>query len=304
MDTSGKRLAEHQEYRREAEERYKFALNPNIETKVWSECLQKAAAEVEEVLAATNNLKQLPEALKRSGRYTRTLRFLTGPPLSQDQFQLACPDWRKSNEKTGRPLSDASAAGFEMTFRAWVDGARTKFLDNPIERAKAVQSTAILIAQQEFATRKRMRLAGVQEEMASTILTDLGFTRISIGFVDQPGSLEERQFARACQFATADGSSHEVDLAIGLSGRRILALECKVSNDKTNSVKRVNDVLKKAAAWRSQWGKFVITGALLEGVLSEKEPRRLLEAEVEVFWSHRPELFREWLESEITRLEE
>lgn len=296
---SSRRLAEQQEYRREAEERYKFALNPEIETKVWADCLEKAAAEVEDALDATDDLKNLPKALKRSGRYTRALRFLTGPPLSQDQFQLACPDRRKNSERTGRPLSDASAAGFEITFRAWIDIARTENLKNPIERAKAVESTAILIAQQEFATQKRMRLAGVQEEMASMILSELGFMQVSIGFVDQPGSLGERQFARACQFATADGSSHEVDLAVGLSGRRILALECKVSNDKTNSVKRVNDVLKKAAAWRSQWGKFVITGALLEGVFSEKEPRRLLDSEVAIFWSHRPELFREWIASEI-----
>lgn len=99
-----------------------------------------------------------------------------------------------------------------------------------------------------------------------------------------------------CQFATADGSSHEVDLAAGLSRRRILALECKVSNDKANSVKRVNDILKKASAWSEQWGRFVTTGALLEGVFSEKEPRRLLDAGVEIFWSHRIELFRDWVE--------
>lgn len=300
METPERLLAQHQEYRREAEERYRFALNSEIAKNLWSECLHAATAEVEEALIATEDLVRVPKALKISGRYTRALRFLTGPPLSQDQFQLACPNWTKASEKAGRPLKDASAAGFEATFRAWADAERTQGLDNPTQRAKAIASTGILIAQQEFATRKRMRLAGVQEEMASTVLTDLGFCKVSIGFVDQPGALGNLEFARAVQFATADGSSHEVDLAIGLPGRRILALECKVSNDKTNSVKRVNDVLKKAAAWRSQWGKFVITGALLEGVFSEKEPRRLLDSEVVVFWSHRPELFRAWIESKIS----
>lgn len=287
------------EYRREAEARYRAALNPELETAVWSECFQKASAEVEAALNATDNLGNIPKALELSGRFSRALRFLTGPPLSQDQFQLACPDWRKGSEKTGRPLSNTSATGFDATFRAWADSARTNRLDDATERAKEIHSTAVLIAQQEFATQKRMRLAAAQEEMASTVLTELGFAPVSIGFVDQPGSLGEREFARAVQFATADGSSHEVDLAIGLTRKRILAMECKVSNDKTNSVKRVNDVLKKAAAWRAQWGKFVITGALLEGVFSEKEPRRLLEADVEVFWSHRPEMFRDWIESEL-----
>ena len=106
------------------------------------------------------------------------------------------------------------------------------------------------------------------------------------------------EFARATQFATADGSSHEVDLAVGLSGRRILALECKVSNDRTNSIKRVNDVLKKAEAWKKQWGKFVITGGLFQGVFGENEARRLIEAEVEIFWSHRLDLFEAWLVKE------
>lgn len=299
MESPDDLVARHLEFRREAEEQYKKALDPRIETKAWRESLTKACVEVEEALAATENLNNIPSALEISGRYARALRFLTGPPLSQDQFQLACPAWNKGTEKTGRPLGPASAVAFEATFRDWNDRLRTRGLEDPAVRAKTIESTAILIAQQEFATQKRMRLAGAQEEMASGILLDLGFSLVSVGFVDQPGSLGEREFARACQFATADGSSHEVDLAVGLSRKRILALECKVSNDKTNSVKRVNDVLKKAAAWRAQWGKFVITGALLAGVFSEKEPRRLLDADVRIFWSQRPDLFQDWIVSEM-----
>ncbi len=153
----------------------------------------------------------------------------------------------------------------------------------------------MLIAQQEYATLKRMRLAGSQEDAAAEVLVEMGFRQGSVGFVDQPGALGEAEFARKCQFATADGSSHEVDLAVGLPGRIILALECKVSNDRTNSVKRTNDVLKKAEAWSRQWGRFVVTAALLEGVFSEKEPRRLVEAGVEIFWSHRLDLLRQYL---------
>ena len=37
----------------------------------------------------------------------------------------------------------------------------------------------------------------------------------------------------------------EVDIACGLQGTFVLAIECKVTNDETNSVKRINDVLKR-----------------------------------------------------------
>ncbi len=140
-----------------------------------------------------------------------------------------------------------------------------------------------------------MRLANQQEQEAVVLLRDLGYNQLKSEMVDQPGALGEHEFMHATQFKTADGSTHEVDVAVGLPKRTILALECKVSNDSTNSVKRVNDVLKKATAWKRQWGRFVVTGALLQGVFSAKEPRRLLEEDVELFWSHRLDELRDWL---------
>jgi hypothetical protein len=95
----------------------------------------------------------------------------------------------------------------------------------------------------------------------------------------------------------------QVDLAVGLGGGRILAPECRVSNDRTNSIKRINDVLKKAAGWQTQWGRFVITGALLQGVFSDKEPCRLPDDHVRIFWSHRRDLFRDWIAAESAATE-
>ena len=72
-------------------------------------------------------------------------------------------------------------------------------------------------------------------------------------------------------------------------------MECKVTNDETNSVKRINDVLKKAAAWKDHWGNFVQPAALLQGVVKMADVDRLLNQNVRVFWSHRLELFESWL---------
>ena len=140
-----------------------------------------------------------------------------------------------------------------------------------------------------------MQPSKAQETAVVELLERLGYRRLPSRLVDQPGTLAEDEFMQATQFKTADGSTHEVDIAVGLPKRAVLALECKVSNDATNSVKRVNDVLKKATAWKRQWGRTVVTGALLQGVFSEKEPRRLLEEDVEVFWSHRLDELEQWL---------
>lgn len=292
------KIEQHVQLCREATEVYVSDMEAQFQPDVWKDCLSSATEEVTAALIATQNLTEIKNALVESGGYSRALRFLLGPPLSQDQFQLACPEWTKATERTGRSLKGEAAEAFDKTFKQWRDPLRTDSLTKKSERLKAIYSTAIMIAQTEFATKKRMRLAKAQEQSAIDVLVRLGFTKVELGTVDQPGALAERQFAQATQFATADGSSHEVDIAIGLSKKRILALECKVSNDRTNSIKRTNDVLKKSAAWKTQWGRFVIMGGLLQGVVGERDPRRLVEGDVEIFWSHRLDLFEEWLRTE------
>lgn len=77
-------------------------------------------------------------------------------------------------------------------------------------------------------------------------------------------------------------------------------MECKVTNDETNSVKRINDVLKKAEAWKGHWGNFVRSAALLQGVVKSTDIERLLEANVKVFWSHRLDQLEAWINKELS----
>ncbi|MEM9883400.1 MAG: XamI family restriction endonuclease [Planctomycetota bacterium] len=88
-------------------------------------------------------------------------------------------------------------------------------------------------------------------------------------------------------FRGAAKSTAEVDIAVGLPGGRLLAIECKVSNDATNSIKRVNDVLKKREAWEQGYGRVLTTGAVLSGVIAGKDITRLAAAGVCVFFSHK-----------------
>lgn len=69
---------------------------------------------------------------------------------------------------------------------------------------------------------------------------------------------------------------------------RILAIECKVSNSKVNSFKRLNnDAAVKARAWVREFGeRNIIPVAVLGGVFN---PKNVIEAQRDIylFWEHR-----------------
>lgn len=130
-------------------------------------------------------------------------------------------------------------------------------------------------------------------------LIDRGWSRVASGLIDVQASLGPREFMHKARFASGQTGRAEVDIALGLLRGVVLAMECKVTNDRTNSVKRMNDVLKKAQAWKDHWGNFVKPAALLQGVIGDGDVQRLLDKGVEVFWSHRLDLFDEWLDLQV-----
>ncbi|MEJ7930566.1 XamI family restriction endonuclease [Ramlibacter sp. AN1015] len=130
------------------------------------------------------------------------------------------------------------------------------------------------------------------------LLKDMGWKQLPAKSIDTLGALPFKHFSHKTRFATKSVTPQEVDLALGFKGTVVLAIECKVSNDGTNSIKRVNDVIKKAAAWKDYWGNFVKTAAVLQGVIAPRDVNRLLDQEVEVFWSHDLAAFEAWLVSQ------
>lgn len=152
-----------------------------------------------------------------------------------------------------------------------------------------------LLAQQQFATTQRNRLAKLQESQITDILDARGWVKLPSLLVDTKAALREKHYMHKTRYATSTATPQEVDVALGLPNTVVLAMECKVSNDQTNSVKRVNDVLKKAHAWKDHWGNFVKTAAVLQGVIGAKDVERLLDGGVEVFWSHDLPRFERWL---------
>jgi hypothetical protein len=270
----------------------------------WQEALTEARQMVIEALKASDKLRNVAAALSSDGSHSIALRHILAPPKGQDPFKLICPQWPKSSEKNASRLSPTAAAKVAEAFDRWRSRRLTPWLDpkrepHADELNSLLLSVSPLIASQRLATARRNRLAREQEQAVIHLLEEHHWARVTSNLVEQGSELPRLHYMHKTRFSSGTGQSQEVDIGCGLGKSTVLAMECKVSNDETNSVKRINDILKKAAAWRNKWGQFIRTGAMLQGVIKPSEVRRLLDGNVEVFWSHRLDYFESWLNDNL-----
>ena len=269
----------------------------------WKLAKDAARLTIGRFLRQSRYLKAVDEALKLNGGHGLALRQLLAPPLSQDQFAIACPAYNKGAENAQRPLSVDRSKAVAETFMAWRDRGLTRWLSEdrrptPSEVRYLIQAVTPLLAGQLHLTAKRTQSSTLQEEAVVSLLLSKGWERLASRVVDERATLKARQFMKKTRYAT-ETRPQEVDIACGLGATMVLAMECKVSNDVTNSVKRINDVLKKATAWRGHWGTFVRPAALLQGMVGYKDVERLTHAGVSVFWSHDLPRFERWLDDHL-----
>jgi hypothetical protein len=282
---------------------YLASFTPQSYAADWAAARKAARMQIRLALRASKMLSDIPGALRQSGKHMMVFRHLMAPPVSQDQFVLICPAYKKGKEKNGRSMSVAAATTCGQAFDSWRDKQLTKFLCSSrkaswLEIRRVFITLEPLLAFQQVNTARRNRMAREQEKAVTDLLDSLKWTRVTLGLVDKPGTLGLREYAHKTRFATQT-RPQEVDIACGLKNSIVLAMECKVTNDETNSIKRVNDVLKKAAAWQQHWGNFVETAALLQGVIRPADVDRLVNARIEVFWSHDLAAFQAWLVARV-----
>lgn len=294
---------DHQAHCVVAQENYVASRTPNSEAEAWHEALKVSRKLIANALRASEFLTNIPGALAANGIHMLVFRHLLAPPLSQDQFALLCASWRKNTERfPGHPAtaSEAVAVAIEIATRrskiltAWLDANR---LPHRRELRRLMWAVAPLIASQQVATFQRRKAAEAQEGGVVALLKRKGWICLPSRLLDRRAELPYKHYMHKTRFATATTAPQEVDIALGMGGTVVLAMECKVTNDVTNSVKRINDVIKKAAAWRAHWGSFVRTAAMLQGVIAPKDVERLVDAGVEVFWSHDLASFETWIDA-------
>lgn len=294
-------IAYHKEQADLAKALYVSSLTSSKSTNDWHVAKALSRKQVFSTLRDTNCFLDMAGGLQKSGSHLLILRHILAPPVSQDQFSLLCPSYPKRNEKTGKALSKVSAQAIEEIILSGRDREITSWLDIPTKPRKyqiknLIRTITSILSMQSVATLRRSRLSSEQESSVVNLLQSRGWTKQSSGLISNLTDVKRQHFLHKAKFATRT-RPQEVDIACGLSGTVVLAMECKVTNDETNSVKRINDVLKKASAWQDHWGSFVHTAALLQGVIAFKDVQRLLEARVSVFWSHDLPTFEGWLEN-------
>jgi hypothetical protein len=269
----------------------------------WHFAVRDARRLVARALRASAFLREIRKALEENCGHSVVFRRLMAPPVSQDQFKLICPQWSKYAEDNCRPATLGSAEAAAKAIKARLDPGLVKWIISGKQPTRqelrtVLKVTAALVAQQTVATARRTRLAFEQEYAVIELLLKDGWTQLPRKLIDTRAAVPLKYFMHKTRFATKT-RPQEVDIACGLKGTYVLAMECKVTNDETNSIKRVNDVLKKATAWHEHWGSFVHTVALLQGVVAPKDVQRLTDANVAVFWSHDLEAFRVWLAASL-----
>ena len=285
-----------------AKELYIASRNPESGVQDWHFKLREARSMVAFALRVSNYLREVPKALEASGGHMRVFRHFMAPPTSQDQFKLLCDGWSKSTENNDRPLTPEKAEEASCVFKEWCDPAIGRWLSSGRKPSRAevravLLRIAPLIASQDLATWKRNQLANRQEQEVVDLLVEKGWTKLPSSLIDTRAAIPAKSFMHKARFATSTTTPQEVDVACGLKDTYVAAMECKVTNDETNSVKRVNDIIKKATAWQEQWGRFVVTAALLQGVVAPKDVQRLEDGRIKVFWSHDLDAFGDWLDS-------
>jgi len=286
--------------RRVAAEIFVSGLTPQSAARDWADAVARARLQVETALDAAADLHDVAAAVAASGRHIEVLRYLMAPPVSQDRLAIICPDYPKSKEKSGSTVSRDIAEKIAAIFDQWQDVRRTAPLRvdrTSVDARVAMAVTASLIAQRATATAARKMSSADQEDAVKQLLLSVGWTEQRRTPIARPGMVDAGNFMQKTRMATEGGLQQEVDFACGLDNGVILALECKVSNDVTNSIKRANDVLNKVRAWQKHWGNFVITGAMLQGVFAANDIQKLLDANAEVFWHHEMADFGEWVQA-------
>lgn len=281
---------------------YVEGADPVGEASDWATSLAKIRLQVVAALEASQDLRDLRTALLADGKHMLIFRHLLAPPKSQDQFKLLCDEWSKVSEISGRPQRPDAVLAVSKVLVQWMDSEIAPWLianrdATEVERELLIERVISFIAPKLTETQKRNRLSAEQERDVVELLRGLKWTQLPSVTIDVRAAIPPKHFMHKTRFATATTTAQEVDIACGFSSSYVAAMECKVTNDATNSVKRINDVLKKAAAWKSHWGSFVETAALLQGVIKPEDVQRLTDEGVKVFWSHDLDAFARWVQS-------
>lgn len=152
------------------------------------------------------------------------------------------------------------------------------------EYQAAVLATASLWCVQRVATSRRTDASLAQQQAVEQLLRQLGYQLVTAReFVVPWSELKERQYSREAKLGK---DRHKADFVIRPTYDTVVAVECKVSNSETNSIKRLNDVINKARSWKESFGAQVVCVAIIGGVFKIGDLKRAQQSGVRLIFDH------------------
>lgn len=224
-------------------------------------------------------------------------RYLAGPPISEADLKNVSdvPSIARSRiEKDPEILDRLARTVLEAHDRRRFPWLMENREPTMVEKQAAIVATAALIAYQSNLAWRRNQSGSGQEALVAEALAELGFEEVPRREVvyaqDAP---KPGEFCRETKVRT-----EKADVLVGLWDRRVMPIECKVSNSSVNSYKRLNrEAAGKAAFWRRELGAQVVPASVLSGVYALPSLQQAQERGLSLFWAHSLEALQEFVSS-------
>jgi len=264
------------------------------------EAFDKYQGFLEDLLETTVDLTQLEGQVTEvvtNPDLLEAFRYLAGPPISTDDLKVLAdaamsPKKLRSDPAMVKRILQVVLAGLDRRRFPWVVENREP---SEAEKNAAIVASAALLATSRAGTARRHLGKEAQEEKVEETFLRAGYQKVPTRTIhtlsDAPGA---GQFCRESLLG-----NRKADFVLGLFDRRVMAIECKVSNSATNSVKRLNnDAAAKAEAWRRDFGNLqVVPAAVLGGVYKIHNLEDAQRRGLTLFWAHELEALIQWIES-------
>lgn len=215
------------------------------------------------------------------------LRYLAGPPISDDDLQVIAdvdslaPGVLKKKPEDVRKLFEVIERVIDLHRFPWLDAGSGP---TDQERDAALLASSVLLAAQRIATERRIVGKDGQETRVKDYLRAQGFTEVPPATITTiVKGPQPMQFCAECLLG-----ERKADVVVRLHDSRLMAIECKVSNSATNSVKRLNnDAAVKAEYWLKMFGTLqVVPAAMLSGVFKVMNLEQAQQRGLALFWAH------------------
>jgi hypothetical protein len=253
---------------------------------------------VEDLLETSVDLAQLDQRsmdILTNPALLKAFRYLTGPPVSEDDLKVLAeaflsPSRLKADKEMAARVLQVVHLGLDRRRFPWIAENREPSEE---ERKAAVLASAALMASSYVSTSRRSEGKNQQELLVEETLQANDFTKVDTREVNtfnkapKPGA-----FCRESLLGP-----RKADFLIGLWDQRVMAIECKVSNSSTNSVKRLNnDAAVKAVEWTKRFGDLnIVPVAVLSGVFKLHNLINAQQRGLTLFWAHDLDQLIKWM---------